>query len=143
MPERVRVQIEGEDELMDFLRRLDVDGLKEIKAAVRARTSAWAENARRLTPDDPKTPGLLKESVSIILPGTRNRQITGGIKAGGSVLEARMGKRGYSAWAIVQHDDLTLHHPAGGQAKFLEIPFMRGVAEIPDLILDAMDRVKP
>jgi len=137
------VKIEGEEELLDFLSRLDLQGLNAIREKVTARTRIWAAQARALTPDDPKTPGLLKDSVTIIRPITKDRKITGGLKAGGTLLERRIGKRGYSAWAIVQHEDLTLHHPHGGQAKFIEIPFMQGVTALPGDIWDALETIKP
>jgi hypothetical protein len=35
---------------------------------------------------------------------------------------------------------LTLQHPGGGQAKFLEQPFLEVAPSVPDALREAMDR---
>ena len=33
-------------------------------------------------------------------------------------------------YAVIQHEDLTLNHPNGGKAKYLEDPFNRAIQEL-------------
>lgn len=41
-------------------------------------------------------------------------------------------------YAAVQHEDLTLNHPNGGQAKFLEQPFVEMTQDLPQRMMDAV-----
>lgn len=115
-----------------------------IRAKLKEKFRAVADEARALTPDDPDTPGALRDSVRAINPtiSRTTAKITAGIMAGGKSLEKRLGKRGYSAWALIQHEDLTQRHPHGGGPKFLEKPFFRHIEEYPELVVDAIDSLR-
>ena len=97
-----------------------------------------------MTPDDPETAGALKDSVRVLGPmiSRTTGKITAGIVAGGKPLEARIGKRGYNASALVMHEDLTKKHPHGGEAKFLEKAFFRHLEEYPAVVVSAIDSMK-
>lgn len=137
----VRVTVSGLDEVRATLGRLGKAGALVAKDVIKRKTEAMVARARPLTPDDPETQGALRDSVRIITPtASRTGKATGGIMAGGKALEGRVGKRDYNAIALVQHEDLTLHHTSGG-AKYLERPFMALVESIPDELLDALDKV--
>ena len=137
---RTRVQVTGLDDVVASMRRLGKAGLLVGKRVFDVKTEEMVRRARPLTPDDPETAGLLRDTVRKIRPiasSTKGR-VTGGIMAGGKELEQRLGGREYSAWALVQHEDVTLHH-SSGQAKFLEIPFMQIVPSIPEALRMEVD----
>jgi len=140
------VKIDGEDAILDHLRRLGKAGSIKGREVIRAMTTKMVARAKPLTPDDPETQGALRDSVRIIKPsGSKAGKITGGIMAGGKALEERLGKEHHNmaAWAIVQHFDTTLDHPFGGGAMFLANPFFVILPEIPGALLAALDSEKP
>lgn len=49
---------------------------------------------------------------------------------------------GYEAfWAIWQNEDLTYHHPHGGQAKFLDLAFIGGAEKAMEIIAASVREV--
>lgn len=141
---QVRVQVEGLEDVLASLTRLDKQSKEPIRVALKGITQKMANEAKAITPDDPETQGALRDSVRIINPVISRTagRITGGIMAGGKALEARLGGHRYSAWALVQHEDLTLAHPHGGEAKYLEKPFFRHIDEVPGVITDAIGSLR-
>lgn len=136
-----RVQIEGFEDVIAQIRGLDKAMKEPIRAALKEKFKPIAEEARAITPDDPETAGALRDSVRIINPTISRSKgtITAGIMAGGKALERRLGKRKSSAWALVQHEDLTQQHPHGGEPKFLEKAFFRHLEEYGDVVVSAID----
>ena len=129
--------VSGSDEVRAALGRLGKAGAIVAKDVIKAKTIRMVAMAKPMTPDDPETQGELRDTVRIVTPSaSRTGKATGGIQAGPTAI----GKRGYSASALVQHEDLTLHHTSGG-AKVLERPFMALVVEIPAEILAGLDKV--
>jgi len=132
------------DDVLRELQQLEVVGKKAAKEAVNRVTAKMVRAAKPLTPDDPGTQGALRDSVRQVRTtvSSKTGKVTGGIVAGGKELERRLGKRTYNAWALVQHEDATLRHPNGGQAKFLEQPFLEMVGQVPHLLVEALDRAR-
>lgn len=137
---KTKVEVEGMDDVIKSLRGLDKESKEPIRSALKELTKKMVAQAKPLTPDDPETAGALRESVRIASPliSRTTGRISAGIVAGGKALEKRLGKRAYSAWALVQHEDLTLKHESG-QGKYLEIPFMAHVGKVPQVVREAMD----
>jgi len=137
MVSSVRVTVSGSDEVRAALGRLGKAGAVEAKEVIRAVTTQMVAMAKPMTPDDPETQGELRNTVRIVTPSaSRTGKATGGIQAG----PTELGKRRYSASALVQHEDLTLKHHSGGP-KYLEKPFMALVVRIPDQIKARLDKV--
>jgi hypothetical protein len=44
-------------------------------------------------------------------------------------------------YAVIQHEDLTLHHPNGRQAKYLERPFRENIDRVMALVAATIARV--
>ncbi len=137
-----RVNIEGLDSMLSEIERLGTVGLVAARDAMTAKAQEIKAKAIPLVPDDPESPGLLKDTLRVYAPRTANlkpgKTIFAGVVAGGKKLEAKLGKRAYSAWALVQHEDLTLKHKRG-QAKFLERPGNQVAPSIPDAIIRNLD----
>jgi hypothetical protein len=137
-----RVDIEGLDEMLNEIDRLGEVGMVAARDAMTAKAQEIKAKAAPLVPDDPESPGLLKDTLRVYAPRTsslkRGKTIFAGVVIGGKKLEAKLGKRAYSAWALVQHEDLTLKHKRG-QAKFLERPGNQVAPSIPDAIMAKLD----
>ena len=137
MVSSVRVTVSGSDEVRAALGKLGKAGAEVAKGVIKEVTTRMVGMAKPMTPDDPKTQGELRDSVRIVTPtASRTGKATGGIQAGPTAL----GKRHYSASALVQHEDMTLKHTSGGP-KYLERPFLALVTTIPDKNKAAIDKV--
>lgn len=135
---RCVVDVETERQLLLLLANADVQGLNAARDAVKAKMQEIVRRAGPLVPDDPQTSGLLKDTLRAYASRSRTRhRVMGGVVAGGKLLEQRLGKRKYSAWALTQHEDLTLRHTRGGP-KYIERPFLEVVARVPDAVAEAL-----
>lgn len=89
-----------------------------VDAKVKAGAGALYELAEEvIAASQPLVPvefGILKNSRFVKKPVIRGENASVQLGYGGQA----------EAYAVVQHEDLTLNHPNGGQAKFLEIPFL-------------------
>lgn len=101
-------------DLSKTLKRLDTVP-EQILAEEAPRIQA---EARLLTPVES---GKLKSHVNVQVSRSKS---TPGIYATASAV-----KKNYD-YAGIQHENTHYNHPNGGQAKFLEIPFVRGVERI-------------
>lgn len=139
---RLTVHIEGHDEMLAEIGRLGQVGLVAARDAMTAKAQQIKAKAQPLIPDDPESPGLLKDTIRVYAPRTANlkpgRTIYCGVVVGGSRLQRVKGKRDYIAWPIIQHEDLTLKH-THGQAKFLERPGNDIAPSIPAAIMAKLD----
>ncbi len=142
MSNQFRVTIEGHDEMLAEIERLGQVGLVAARDAMTAKAQEIKAKAIPLVPDDPDSPGLLKDTLRVYAPRTASlkpgKTIFAGVVAGGKKLEQRLGKRKANVSAIVQHEDLTLKHQRG-QAKFLERPGNQVAPSIPDAIMRNLD----
>lgn len=140
---RIEVDVPSLQSVLGSMLKMGKEGKEQIRVVLKEVTGKMVPEAKALTPDDPETAGLLRDSVRILTPqiSRTTGKISAGIIVGGKALEARLKGHAYSAWAITQHEDLTLKHPHGGEPKFLEKPFYRHIDEVPDAILEALDKV--
>lgn len=138
----ITVTIEGQDDMLAEIERLGHVGLVAARDAMAAKAQQIKAKAYPLVPDDPESPGLLKDTLRVYAPRTANlkpgRTIFVGVVAGGKKLERAMGKRKRNVSAIVQHEDLTLKH-THGQAKYLERPGNDIAPSIPAAIMAKLD----
>jgi hypothetical protein len=138
----IRVEIEGADDMLAEIERLGHVGLVAARDAMAGKAQQIKAKALPLVPDDPESPGLLKDTLRVYAPRTASlkpgKTIFVGVVAGGRKLEKAMGKRKANVSAIVQHEDLTLKHRKG-QAKFLERPGNDVAPSIPDAIMAKLD----
>jgi hypothetical protein len=141
---KFRVEVSGFDELLEDMARFGDEGLVAIRDTMTEKCQEIKRLAEPLVPDDPESPGLLKDTLRVYAPRTKSlkggKNINCGVVIGGKALEKALGKRAYSAWAIVQHEDLTLKHKRG-QAKFLERPGNQVAARVPDALQAALDNL--
>lgn len=137
-----RVDIEGMDEMLEEIQRLGDVGLVAARDAMAEKAQQIKAKAVPMIPDDPESPGLLKDTARVYAPRTASlkpgKTIFCGVVVGGKQLQKRLGKREYSAWALVQHEDLTLKH-THGQAKYLERPGNDIAPSIPAAIMAKLD----
>lgn len=116
---RVTMRMSGHDGIAEALRKSRDAGEKVARAALDEFMPRVAADARAITPVDDVDGGQLRASVRPLRTTKTRDGLSGGVVAGGAPLK---GQPGGAVYAIVQHEDLTLHHN-DGQAKFLEIPF--------------------
>lgn len=138
---RVRVEVSGQDEILNSLQRLGLAGQDIGLRVLGDAAKEIAAAAKPLAPVDPEDGGQLRDSIRTTKPTrTRAGRISAGVVAGGAPLNKVMGKRKANVYAVVQHEDLTLHHATGG-AKFLERPFNAIAPKVPDRLQAEIDRV--
>lgn len=137
-----RIEIEGMDEMFKQLDALGVAGVVVARDVLTEKAQEIKRRAQPLIPDDPESPGLLKDTIRVYAPRTKSLKpgstVYCGVVVGGSRLKKVMGKRSYISWPLIQHEDLTLKHKHG-QAKFLERPGNDVAPSIPAAIVDALD----
>ena len=105
-------KLSGVKETLNNLQLLGVDVNKATARAVFATAQAIAHRADDLVPVDT---GVLRSSQDV----TRTKSFTQ------KDIRSVISYGGPSApYAIVQHENLEYEHPKGGQAKFLEQPFL-------------------
>jgi hypothetical protein len=114
-----------------FKKALEDIGPKANAAAERIadqKADRIVERAKRLCPDDPETGGTdLRESIRRSKLANKGGKVSVLLQAGGEMLASlpsERGKKSPGAYAIVVHEDMTMRHPHGGQAKFLEQPYL-------------------
>jgi hypothetical protein len=134
---KVRVEASGDQAVLDDLRRLGPAGQAAAKAVLGAVTAALVPKVQAVTPVDPEDGGQLRASVRATRPTLTSRGVvSAGIQAGGAPLK---GVPGGDIYAVVQHEDVTLHHTQGGP-KYVERPFFAAMPTVPDLLREALDR---
>jgi hypothetical protein len=115
----------------------EVHGLDELARALKATEAAIQKGTARglyLLAEEtmadskenfvPVDEGILRDSGFVELP-----------VFDGDGVSVRLGYGGAAAaYAVVQHEDLTLNHPNGGEAKFLEKPMLTHWSRVPAVI---------
>lgn len=137
----MRIQVEGLQDVLRDLNSMPDDACRAVRHRMKAITDPVVRKAIPLTPQDPETDWAgLVGSIRSIRPQVNKRKltVTGGVVAGGKMLEPFLGRRTYNVWAIVQHEDLSLRHTKGG-GKFVERPFMSDLDRMRDEIEDALE----
>lgn len=140
---KARIEASGSQDLLDSLRRMGPRGEAIGLAVLSAKAQQVAMRARTLVPVDDVDGGDLRDSIRVSKPNrTRAGRISAGIVAGGAPLARLASERGRKepgAYAVVQHEDLTLQHN-NGQAKFIEQPALEIAPTIPAAINEAIRR---
>lgn len=133
----MRVTVKAYDDgVADALNSLGDAGEKAAKAALAAVMPGVAERARGLAPVQDVDGGQLRASVRVLRPTKTRDGVAGGVLAGGAPL---VGQPGGDVYALVQHEDLTLHHN-DGQAKFVERPFLAAQGPLLASVREHLDR---
>jgi hypothetical protein len=137
------IRVTGLDEVADMIGSLGKDGREAARLVLVEKGNEIVKRAKPLTPDDPETQGALRDSVRLsqTRASAKKGTITVSVMAGGKPLEKRLKGHKYSAWALVQHEDLALKHPYGGGPKYLERPTLEVAPSIPDAVLAALEKV--
>lgn len=132
---RVRVEVAGDREVRDSLRRLGAAGPEVSKRVLARVTERIVPQAKALSPVDDKQGGQLRDSIRTTRPTLTSRGVvSAGVIAGGITVQ------GVDVnYAEMQHEDLTLEHKVG-QGKFLEIPFLREAEKVPEELLAEIDK---
>lgn len=66
--------------------------------------------------------------------GTLKRSGQTDVDAGALRAAISYGSPGAEDYVLVQHEDVTLHHPSGGEAKFLESALLESAGEVGEII---------
>lgn len=149
----VRVVVDSK-EIEALLARLGRAGSEGAKVALGKVADKIVAQAKTLAPVGDVDGGALRDSIrrtrGTISKKTGNVVVSvlaGGEKLAQAILgRAMIGKHGplkprkYVIYAILQHEDLTLHHD-DGQAKYLEQPVFRFAPDIPGAILEEVSKV--
>ena len=108
----LRIDVTGFDELIAALRALPADAMAALEAGLYDEATAiMADSQQNYVPVDS---GVLRSAGVVPLP-----------ERDGDTVTVRLGYGGAAeAYALMQHEHLEFHHPHGGQAKYLERPFL-------------------
>lgn len=141
---RVVADVTGDRELIRDLLSLGKDGIEIGKQVLDEANERIAARARPITPVDDIDGGQLRDSIRVTKArNTAAGRISGGVVAGGPPLERLVSERGHKApgvYAFIVHEDMTMRHPNGGQAKFIEGPYLQEAPKVPDALKDRLDK---
>jgi hypothetical protein len=126
---------------------------KTMKEPLRKRLKEWQKTVladmKRAAPDDPATPGsriekALRAKAPVI--SRRRKAIYASFATDGAYLRRAAGTKSSKeekgiAWALAQHEDLTLRHTRG-ESKFMERPFFRHGPKVEGVVEGAFGEVK-
>jgi|SRR5581483_8221599 len=118
--------ITGGDEFIRKMRLAPDLAVKALESAMFEEQSAVIAEAQSRTPVDT---GVLRASGTVLPPEQRGDKIEVEAGFGGAA----------AAYAIRQHEDMSLNH-ATGQAKFLEQPFLERAPKIPSNLSRRIER---
>ena len=104
-------EIHGLNELLANLQRLGVDTTQVTAPALVQEAEAIMTASKQIVP---VKQGVLRSSGYVAPPEIHGNDVSVELGYGGAA----------SDYALVQHERLDFNHPGGGQAKFLEVPFM-------------------
>lgn len=112
------VSVKGMKELNQQLEALGKDAKQALSMAMMQSAQDVANEADELVPVDE---GILRASQDVKPKGMFTNRPNVTISYGGPS----------APYALVQHEDTSLKHPGGGQAKYLEEPFLKETARWP------------
>ena len=120
------IELDGILQLTHTLQRLATGVMAPLGEALYEEGNRIMGESVQLVPIDT---GLLRSTAHVERP----------LSTGASVeVELRYGSHGLAEYAIVQHEDVTLNHPNGGTAKFLQTPLLAAVDDMPARIGTAL-----
>ena len=135
----------GDKDVMRELMALGAAGEETAKAVLGAAAGRIAARAKLLCPVDEIDGGQLRDSIRATKPTrTKAGRISAGVVAGGPKLARLVSEKGHKepgSYAAIVHEEMTLRHPGGGQAKFIEQPWLEEAPKIPDAMRAALDAV--
>lgn len=105
---------------------LEITGFKEIynkMGLLEEEIKKGALKGLRITAQN-----ILGESQKLVPVDTGTLQKSGSIKLNSETLTAQISYN--TPYALKQHEDATLNHPNGGEAKYLERPFNEKAGEL-------------
>ena len=120
------VKIEGLEKVFANLTQMGVDVRKATVGALNDAALSIEQQATQLVPFDE---GILAASSSIAEPKltATSKSTSVGVRYGGP-----SGVKGENVnYAIIQHEDTSLKHTGGRQAKYLETPFLAEISTYP------------
>lgn len=123
MSVRVKVAFENAEQVRDTFKRLgDSAVMATARALYRAANEIMTDSKQNYVPF---RLGTLMSSGYVAQPKIESsHKVVQHLGYGGAA----------SAYALVQHENLTYHHPGGRQAKYLELPAVRHSPQITSLI---------
>ena len=107
--------------VIDDLKKLNVEIDRALAEALLTTAHHIAGQADELVPVDT---GALKSSQDVTHPKGTSQTMNSRITYGGPS----------ASYALEVHENLAMNHPRGGQAKFLEEPFLKETADWPEPI---------
>lgn len=107
--------------VIDDLKKLNVEIDRALAEALFTTAHHIAGQADELVPVDT---GALKSSQDVSHPKGTSKTMNSRITYGGPS----------AAYALEVHENLAMNHPRGGQAKYLEEPFLKETADWPEPI---------
>lgn len=141
---RVVADVTGDREIIRDLLSLGKAGENIGKEVLGEVTQKIVRQAKALCPVDEIDGGQLRDSIRTTKPQkTAAGRISAGVVAGGISLERLASEKGHKepgSYAVIVHEDLTLRHPGGGRAKFVEEPFLVEAPKVPDLLRARIDK---
>lgn len=144
---RVRVKVEGQQEVLKSLRKFGAAGDEAAKLAFGRICQSVVPRAKALTPVSMESggdAGALRDSIRTTKPTkTRAGNVSAGVVAGGAPLRRLATERGRvlpGQYGSIVHEDLTLRH-AQGEPKFLEKAFFQVVDQAPGELLAELDKL--
>ncbi len=141
---RVVADVTGDREIIRDMLALGQDGIQLGKQALDETAAKIAAKAKALCPVDDVDGGDLRDSIRTTKArATVAGRISAGIVAGGTPLSRLVSEKGHKepgSYAIVIHEDMTLRHPNGGQAKFIEQPWLEEAPKVPGVLTGKIDR---
>jgi hypothetical protein len=131
---RFRVNVMGAEDVVRELKALGKPGKARLRKVLEDGADRILERARPLTP---REKGWLEKSLRKTRVMIGKARTTISVLAGGFFGGA---DRETGAYAVVQHDDLTIHHTTPGTGpKFLERPVLAAWPEIYEELQDALE----
>jgi hypothetical protein len=141
---RVVADVTGDREIIRDMLALGKAGPELGKEVLDETAERIAAKARTVTPVDDIDGGDLRDSIRVTKArSTAAGRISAGIVAGGDPLSRLVSEKGHKqpgAYAIIVHEDMTMRHPNGGQAKFIEMPYLEEAPKVPDALKAKIDR---
>ena len=145
MAGRVVADVTGDRELIRELLALGEAGFDIGKEVLGEATQRIVKAAQPITPVDEIDGGQLRDSIRATKPQkTRAGRISAGVVAGGAPLARLVSEKGHKqpgSYAVIVHEDMTLSHPNGGRAKFIEEPWLVEAPKVPDALRERLDKV--
>jgi hypothetical protein len=132
---RVRVDVTGDRELTESLRRLGAAGVPMAKRVLAKAVERVVPQAKAICPVDDVDGGEMRDSIRVTRP-----TVTGAGRVSAGVVVGATGNPAPDLYVERQHEDPSLRHRGNQQFKFLEIPFLKEAPKVPGEMLAEIDK---